>query len=113
NDLHRYLEPWTFSRLNAAERCLLAQHLPGVAAATARHERELWELLPPNPDREDQLFETALRGRALSAEEFGLLVKETVAEADLVPRTPGAAGAVAGAAAAPAALAAIPMPALQ
>ena len=63
NDLHPYLEPWAFARLNAAERCLLAQHLPGEAAATARRERELWELLPPDPDREDQLFETALRGQ--------------------------------------------------
>ena len=79
NDLHSYLEPWAFARLNAAERCLLAQHLPGEAAAMARHERELWEMLPPNPDREDQLFETALRGRALSAERAGglcLLEKE-------------------------------------
>ncbi|MEI9895262.1 MAG: hypothetical protein WDN28_15565 [Chthoniobacter sp.] len=35
----------------------------------ARHERELWELLPPNPDRDDQLFETALRGRAMSTDD--------------------------------------------
>lgn len=69
NDLHRYLEPWAFARLNAAERCLLAQHLPGESAAMARHERELWELLPPNPDRDDQLFETALRGRAMSTDD--------------------------------------------
>src|SRR5262249_10346036 len=32
---------------------------------TARHLRELWELLPPNPEEDDRLFETALRGRAL------------------------------------------------
>ena len=64
-DLKRYLEPWAYARLNVVERALLAQRIPGEAAATARHLRELWELLPPNPEREDQLFETALaRSRA-------------------------------------------------
>lgn len=66
NDLRGYLEPWVFSRLNAAERCLLAQRLPGESGPMARHLREQWELLPPNPERENQLFETALRGRALT-----------------------------------------------
>jgi len=65
NELRGYLEPWAFARLNMAERALLAQRVPGEAAATARSLRELWELVPPNPEREDQLFETALRGRAL------------------------------------------------
>jgi hypothetical protein len=69
NDLRGYLEPWAFARLNMAERALLAQRVPGESAATARHLRELWELVPPNPDREDYLFETALRGRALSEDE--------------------------------------------
>ncbi len=64
-DLKRYLEPWAYARLNVVERALLAQRLPGESANTARHLRELWELLPPNPEEEDRLFETALRGRAL------------------------------------------------
>ena len=70
-DLGRWLDPWAFARLNMAERCLLAHRLPGEAAATARHLRELWELLPPDPQRADFLFETALRGRALQAGEGG------------------------------------------
>ncbi len=69
NDLRGYLEPWAFARLNMAERALLAQRLPGEATNTARHLRELWELVPPNPDRENQLFETALRGRAMQADD--------------------------------------------
>ncbi|MGB8166133.1 MAG: hypothetical protein WCF18_01495 [Chthoniobacteraceae bacterium] len=68
-DLKRYLEPWSYGRLNVVERCLLAQRIPGEAPVAARHLRELWELLPPNPDAQDHLFETALRGRALSEEE--------------------------------------------
>jgi hypothetical protein len=35
--------------------------------AISRHERELWELLPSDPERENRLFETALRGRALAS----------------------------------------------
>ncbi|MEA3208203.1 MAG: hypothetical protein QOE70_1260 [Chthoniobacter sp.] len=68
-DLKRYLEPWAHARLNVVERSLLAQRLAGEGPATARHLRELWELLKPDPERQDQLFETALRGRALSESE--------------------------------------------
>ena len=71
NDLHHYLEPWAFAWLNAAERCLLAQRLPGEAALMARHERELWEMVTPDTAREDLLFETALRGRSLTEAELG------------------------------------------
>jgi hypothetical protein len=78
-DLKRYLEPWAYSRLNVVERALLAQRLPGEAANTARHLRELWELLPPNPEEDDRLFETALRGRAL--EQAGETVEGLVAGA--------------------------------
>ncbi|MEP6670826.1 MAG: hypothetical protein ABJF10_16835 [Chthoniobacter sp.] len=111
NDLRPYLEPWAFARLNAAERCLLAQHLPGENAAVARLQRELWELLPPNLDHEDQLFETALRGRALTAGAGGDLeaekVRQTVAlRTDTNPAEKPAVGAAMAPASAPA-----PMPA--
>lgn len=66
-DLARYLEPWAYARLNVVERALLGQRLPAEAANAARHLRELWELLPPNLEEQDRLFETALRGRSLSA----------------------------------------------
>ncbi|MFM7182797.1 MAG: hypothetical protein ACKO2G_15220 [Verrucomicrobiales bacterium] len=64
-DLGAYLSANAFARLNVVERALLAQRMKGEGASAARHLRELWELLPPNPDWQDQLFETALRGRAL------------------------------------------------
>jgi hypothetical protein len=106
NDLRGYLEPWTYGRLNAAERCLLAQHVRGESAATARHERELWELLPPNPERDDHLFETALRGRALTAEEGELerqkrAMSSNAIDALMIPRAPGAAAAALAAPPAP------------
>lgn len=112
SDLRPYLEPWAFSQLNAAERCLLGQHLPAEAAAMVRHERELWELLAPNLDQEDKLFETALRGRALTAGETAALeqAKQVAAEM-LLPQTPGAAGNPEGAAALAAPAVSAPAPA--
>ena len=71
NDLTGYLQPWAYGRLNVVERALLAQRTPANAADTARHVRELWEMIPPNPDAQDRLFETALRGRALQGEGKG------------------------------------------
>ncbi|MSU34164.1 MAG: hypothetical protein EXS36_03450 [Pedosphaera sp.] len=82
-DLKRYLEPWAYARLNVVERVLLARRLPGEAAPTARHLRELWELLPPDPEAEDRLFETALRGRALEPE------AEAAGKPNSAPRRPG------------------------
>jgi len=73
NDLARYLQPWAYSRLNIAERCLLARRLPEETAATARHLRDLWELLPPNPEHESLLFDTALLGRALESSDNGIV----------------------------------------
>ena len=96
NELRGYLEPWAFARLNMAERALLSQRLPGEAAATARALRELWELVPPNPDRENQLFETALRGRAMQEGGEGSFKgeksrRETEALAMSAPLAPAAA----------------------
>src|SRR6185503_16673701 len=64
-DLRRYLEPWRFAQLNAAERAFLIARLQAEGTDIARHLRELWELLPPAPEEADRLFEIALRGRSL------------------------------------------------
>ncbi|MBE2287260.1 MAG: hypothetical protein IAE77_27650 [Prosthecobacter sp.] len=64
-DLSKHLEPWAYARLNIVERILLAQRLQNEAPNAARHVRELWEMIPPNPEEADRLFETALRGRAM------------------------------------------------
>jgi len=66
-DLAHYLEPWAYARLNMVERILLAQRIAGDAPNAARHVRELWEMIPPNPELKDQLFETAMRGRSLES----------------------------------------------
>jgi hypothetical protein len=66
-DLSQHLLPTAYARLNIVERALLAQRVKGEPANVARSLRELWELIPPNPEVQDRLFETALRGRALEA----------------------------------------------
>ena len=93
-DLRRYLEPWRFGQLNAAERALLTGRLDADAKNIARHLQERWELLPPKVEELDRLFETALRGRAMDE-------GERPAALVLTPATPtsfenrGALGALA------------------
>ncbi len=60
-----YLRPWAYSQLNMVERILLAQHLVGEKAQTARHLRELFEILRPNPRQTRLHFETVLQLGAL------------------------------------------------
>ncbi len=66
-DLTPHLEPWAYARLNIVERILLAQRIKNEAPNTARHVRELFEMIPPNPEEADHLFETALRGRTMES----------------------------------------------
>ncbi len=84
-DLRRYLEPWCFGQLNAAERALLAARLPADARNIARHLQERWELLPPKVEEQDRFFETALRGRAMDE-------GERPAALAMTPTTPTAFG---------------------
>lgn len=64
-DLTRFLSPWSYGRLNAAERALLTRQLPGESEAGRRHLQELWENQKPDPEQSLEWFETALRGRSL------------------------------------------------
>ena len=66
-DLAPFLQPSAFQKLNTAERILLGERIDGEAQPIARLIRERCDLLPPDPDREDWLFATALQGRVLEA----------------------------------------------
>lgn len=70
-ELTRHLEPWAYGRLNAFERALLGRRIPGEATNAVRHLREQWELRAPDPEAEDQAFETALRGLAMETSGAG------------------------------------------
>jgi hypothetical protein len=66
--LQSYLQPWAYAQLNIVERILLGQRIENEAPNAARHVRELWEMIPPNPEEADRLFEAALRGKAMEIE---------------------------------------------
>ncbi len=71
NDLASYLQPWAYERLNAAERVLLGLRIKAQTTDIARALREQWELITPDPELQDHLFETALRGRSMEQAEAG------------------------------------------
>lgn len=87
-DLTKHLEPWAYARLNIVERILLAQRIENEAPNAARHVRELWEMIPPNPEQADHLFETALRGRAMEFGDSGAGVAFDKAKSEMAANAP-------------------------
>ncbi len=71
DDLTRYLEPWAFSQLNIVEQILLARRGPGEKDQIARHVKDRFDMIPPDVDAYNWLFDTALKGRAFDEDEFG------------------------------------------
>ena len=108
DDISSYLHPWAYGRLNVLERILLSQRMASERGPTARHVRELFELLPPDPEGDNRLFDTAIKGSALeTADGFGFAQAQASAmlaqAADAMPRDKaGAPKKRAKAAAAPA-----------
>ncbi len=91
-DLTGYLRPWAYGRLNIVERILLARRIERERDATARHVTELCDLIPPDIDRLNRLFQTAIRGSALeTTDALGLLEaldEVRVADDDMDGATP-------------------------
>ena len=65
-DLAKYLRPYAFSRLNAAEKALLAQALPARKTDISRELDIRWKTEAPTPDAETILFSQTLKGADLS-----------------------------------------------
>ncbi|WP_397384757.1 autotransporter-associated beta strand repeat-containing protein, partial [Prosthecobacter sp.] len=114
-DLTQHLEPWAYARLNIVERILLAQRIENEAPNAARHVRELWEMIPPNPEQQDYLFETALRGRTMEKGDLDGFKVNYGAAMNPVPPPPPADAPMSPmpAAAAPADAFAAPAPAMK
>jgi len=68
-DLSSYLEPWAFGRLNAVERILLGKRIASAGPGARRHAEDLFDLLPPDLEGDNQLFATALQGSALDTDD--------------------------------------------
>ncbi len=71
-DLTPYLDPWAFSRLNIVEKILLARGGPGDHGRIGRFVKERFEMIPPDVERFNRAFDTALRGSALEEDAFGI-----------------------------------------
>ncbi|MCX7048726.1 MAG: hypothetical protein NTX50_24975, partial [Candidatus Sumerlaeota bacterium] len=64
-ELSEWLKPWRHAQLNVVEKILLAQRLAADREGAARLVNEQFRLLPPDIDRYNHLFLTALQGRSL------------------------------------------------
>lgn len=67
-DLKSYLDPWQLGQLNLVEKILLAKRLPEALVIVGPHVRDAFDMLPPNPERFNTLFMTALYGGSLSGD---------------------------------------------
>ncbi|MEP7122072.1 MAG: hypothetical protein ABJE95_14230 [Byssovorax sp.] len=65
DDLRAYLDPWAFGRLNALERVLLAQRVPGVRDSVARLLGDAVDRFVPDPERDALLVDTLLGSAGL------------------------------------------------
>ena len=66
-NLQAYFDPWKYAQLNVVERILLAQRVTGEQPQTRRAIADLYDLLPPDVDRFNFLFNTAVQGSVLEA----------------------------------------------
>ena len=71
-DITRFVESWNYSRLNTAERLLLASRLtPAQKAAEVRALNDVLALMPVDREARRRQLETALRGYSLEADAGG------------------------------------------
>ncbi len=68
DDLQRFLEPWNYEQLNIVERILLGQRIRDDQQYMRRHVQDLLNLIPPDIDRFNLLFNSAIQGSSLEAE---------------------------------------------
>ncbi|MEO8498055.1 MAG: hypothetical protein ABI614_23565, partial [Planctomycetota bacterium] len=68
NEVGDFLLPWEHARLNTIERILLSQRIAADRRHAVQDVRDRFALLPPDIDRQNYLFLTALQGRALDTD---------------------------------------------
>ncbi|MBI3037859.1 hypothetical protein HYY75_02240, partial [bacterium] len=67
DELTEYLKPWAYRRLNIVEQILLSRRIKSVGPSTLRHVTDIFDLIPPDVERFNYLFKTALKSSALEA----------------------------------------------
>ncbi len=82
DDLSLFLQPFEFSRLNIVEKILLFQKSgkDWDKQRIRKYINQLFDMIPPDPDLENRLFDIALKGRDL--EQGSLEAEEVFEQAD-------------------------------
>lgn len=71
-DLAEYLQPWGYNRLNAVEQILLAMKTKERSKGIRGHIKNLYDLLPPDLETFNRLFDTAIKASSLdTGDRFG------------------------------------------
>lgn len=71
NDLSAYLAPRKFEGLNVVEKILLLKGTSKDSQNAARYVKDLYDLIPPDPESYNRLFDTALKSRTMEKDRFG------------------------------------------
>ena len=95
DDLSEYLKPWAYGQLNIVERILLIQRIQAEAEAGTRHVNDLFDLIPPDIEQFNRLYQTALKTSALeTSDALGIEAKKAAAAPPTnMPAAPAAATA--------------------
>lgn len=93
SDLTNYTRPWEFGRLNIVERILLSRRIAAERGPVSRHAADLCDLLQRDLLRENLLFDTALKGKALeTGDGLGIAAATVAAEMDMAMQRSVGAG---------------------
>ena len=65
NSVQSYMDPWSYSRLNTAEKILISHALGDERARTRRHIKDQFDVIPPDREQLLALFNTALQSSDL------------------------------------------------
>lgn len=85
DDLTAYRAPWSYGRLNAVERILLSARDPGTRPGIVRDLSDRCDLIPPDLERDQLLFQTVLGGSALDSDDaMGFGAAKDAAKADMM-----------------------------
>ncbi|MDM8538574.1 hypothetical protein QUF70_17600, partial [Desulfobacterales bacterium HSG17] len=70
-NLEQYNDSWAFSQLNIVEKILLLKSTSKDKTRAEKYVKDLFDMIPPDIDKFNLLFDTALKGRSLEQDSFG------------------------------------------
>jgi len=84
-----YLQPWPHEQLNIVEQILLGRRIATERAAAARFVQDRYDLIPPDVERFNHLFDTALKAGALeTTDAYGWEKAQEKLKSDLAAAKP-------------------------